>query len=106
MSKKRITETEYHRIIREACEKPFGPDVIVIDPANPAETDYLYAVWRRLAAYIEWELPLLPGNGRSEVESLREEIIKLVTDHQPANYPIWPPLDEHVRATLGKSRRA
>ncbi|MGI8897436.1 MAG: hypothetical protein ACR2IB_03475 [Pyrinomonadaceae bacterium] len=99
MSKKTVTESEYHQIMREACEKPFGPDVIAIG----MERDYLYAVWRGLATHLEWELPMLPGNGRTEVELLREEIIKLVTAHQPANYPIWPPLNEHISAALGRS---
>lgn len=76
MNQKTISESDYNRIIREACEKPFG-DVISIGSPPPSEKDYLYSVWRGLAKYIEWELPLLPGNGRTEVELLREEILKV-----------------------------
>ena len=102
MNRKTITENEYLRIMREAFEQPFGPDVTVIGPQTPTERDYLYSVWRGLAKYIEWELPLLPGNGRTEIDLLREEIVKLVTAHQPANYPIWPPLEQHLSAALEK----
>ena len=104
MSKKTIFQSDYDRMIREACEKPFGPDVIAIGPPDPTERDYLHAVWCALAAYIDWEMPMLrPANGRTEVELLRDEIHQLVADHQSANYPIQPTLYEHINAALGKS---
>jgi hypothetical protein len=74
----------------EVCERPFGPDVIVVD-GLPTERDYLYAVWYRLGKYLGWEMPMLPPpDNRSEVEMLREEIHRLVAEHQAANYPIQP----------------
>jgi len=42
VSKKTITQPEYDRIIRETCERPFGPDVVSVGPSNPSERDYLY----------------------------------------------------------------
>src|SRR5438552_10232215 len=100
MNQKRISEPDYNRIIREACDKPFG-DVISIGAPPPIEKDYLYAVWRGLATHIEWEMPMLmPANGRTEVELLRDEIHKLVADHQSTNYPIQPTLYAQINAAL------
>ena len=93
MSKNTLTEAEYERIVRESCENPFGPDVIVVDGPNPTEKDYLYAVWYRLAKYLGWEMPMLPPkDDRSDVELLRDEIHSLVSNHQSSNYEIQPTL--------------
>jgi len=57
-----------------------------------------------LATHIERDIPMLmPANGRTEVELLRDEIHKLVADHQSTNYPIQPTLYAQINAALEKS---
>jgi hypothetical protein len=103
MNQKTISESDYNRIIQEACEKPFG-DVISIGAPPASEKDYLYSVWRGLAKHIDWEMPMLmPANGRTEIELLRDDIHKLVADHQSTNYPIQPTLYAHVNAAIEKT---
>ena len=102
MTKNLLTEAEYERIILEACDKPFGPDVIVVD-GKPTERDYLRAVWWRISKHLHWELPMLPPpDNRSEVQVLREEIHKLVAVHQATNYPIQPTLHKHVTEAMNE----
>ncbi len=104
MNKKILTEAEYKRIVRESCENPLGHDVIVADKPNLTERDYLHAVWYRLAKYLGSEMPMLPPkDGRSDIEVLRDEIHRLVSEHQSTNYDIQPTLYRYIRTALPKN---
>src|SRR5258708_6372176 len=98
MSARTLTQSDYDRIIREAC-RALRIDVKGVSPSHPTEKDYLHAIWLGIAAHIGWAMPMLPpANGRSEIDLLRDEIHRLVADHQSANFPIQPTLHEHVNA--------